>query len=120
MFWGIRLQKTSFEIYENNFKEKLSYKINLVCSTKKDFNQFKNLNLPSLVLHYRPKNFYNLLNSANVAVISGGILLQEAVFLGVPSIVVPQYKHQKKLERKFGKMAAVGRLKILVLTIKNC
>ena len=100
-------------------EEKLSYKINLVCSTKEDFKKFKNLNLPSLVLHYRPKHFYNLLNSANVAVISGGILLQEAVFLGIPSIVVPQYKHQKKIGKKIQKDGGCWKVKNISLDYKE-
>ena len=49
-----------------------------------------------------PKNFYELLMTSDIALISGGVLLQEALYLGIPSIVLPQYEHQKKAatERK--------------------
>lgn len=47
-----------------------------------------------------PKNFYELLMSSDLALISGGVLLQEALYFGIPSIVLPQYIHQKNAAKE--------------------
>ena len=51
-------------------------------------------------LLYRPDNFYELLGSADIAIISGGILLQECLFMGIPAYVIPQYDHQLKVAKE--------------------
>ena len=45
-------------------------------------------------LHFRPANFLELLSSASFAVVSGGVILQTCMYLGIPSFVIPQYEHQ--------------------------
>lgn len=50
--------------------------------------------------YYRPKNFYELLRDADIALISGGILLQEAGYFGIPSYIIPQYNHQLDAAKK--------------------
>ena len=69
------------------------YKIDLVLSNNTYNKTHINKN-PRIKTHYRPKNFYELLKDADIALISGGILFQEAQYLGIPSYVIPQYEHQ--------------------------
>lgn len=82
-----------------------SYEINIVLASENSIhcgNEFgDNVNL-----FYRPNNFYELLNRAHIAIISGGILLQECLFMGIPAYVFPQYDHQFKIakEKEFAKM----------------
>jgi spore coat polysaccharide biosynthesis predicted glycosyltransferase SpsG/ribosomal protein S18 acetylase RimI-like enzyme len=69
-----------------------SYEINIVLSNqghKKYIYSAKNIKL-----YYQPNNFYELLKDSNIAIISGGIIFQEALYLGIPTFVMPQYKHQ--------------------------
>ena len=42
-----------------------------------------------------------MLNSSYLAIISGGVLLQETIYLGVPAWVKPQYIHQKNLAKHY-------------------
>jgi len=50
-----------------------------------------------------PKNIYELMNNADLAIISAGITLYEICCLGVPSIVIPQVKHQSDIALEFAK-----------------
>ena len=70
-----------------------SFQITIVVSQPKDLNLSIALS-ENITLLYKPVNFFELLNSASLALISGGILLQEAVYLGVPALIFPQYQHQ--------------------------
>ena len=69
------------------------FQITIVVSQPKDLNLSIALS-ENITLLYKPVNFFELLNSASLALISGGILLQEAVYLGVPALIFPQYQHQ--------------------------
>ena len=74
------------------------YKINIVLSNnidKKNIYEAKNVNFL-----YKPDNFYNLLKDSDLAIISGGIILQEALYLGIPTFVLPQYKHQYNIAKE--------------------
>lgn len=48
-----------------------------------------------------PKNIYELMDNADLAIISAGITLYEICCLGVPSIVIPQVKHQSDIAIEF-------------------
>lgn len=75
-----------------------SIEINIVLSNnvnKKNICTEKNMNL-----YYQPDNFYELLKGSDIAIISGGVIFQEAAYLGVPTFVVPQYKHQYDIANK--------------------
>ena len=45
-------------------------------------------------LWFRPDNFYQMLSKSSICIVSGGILFQEAMYLGIPSIIIPHYDHQ--------------------------
>lgn len=63
-------------------------------------------NLNRFHFYRNPKNFNELLSSSDVALISGGLTLFQAVAHGVPSVVLPQYAHQVKNARQLEKMGA--------------
>tara|TARA_Y100000590_G_scaffold344798_1_gene394302 strand:- start:2607 stop:4271 length:1665 start_codon:yes stop_codon:yes gene_type:complete len=46
-------------------------------------------------IYSRPKNFFELLKQSTLAIISGGVLFQESMYLGIPAFIIPQYKHQE-------------------------
>jgi len=46
--------------------------------------------------YYNRKNFYNKMINSDIAIISGGLILFDALFLNLPVICIPQYLHQKK------------------------
>ena len=54
----------------------------------------------NIEIYYRPENFFELLKESNYAIISGGVLLQESMYLGIPSFVLPQYDHQLDIAKK--------------------
>lgn len=56
-----------------------------------------------IVVHQRPSDFYKLLRSSDLAIVSGGLTAFACAQLGVPAIGIPQYEHQieniERLER---------------------
>tara|TARA_B100000212_G_scaffold220598_1_gene167066 strand:- start:6478 stop:8130 length:1653 start_codon:yes stop_codon:yes gene_type:complete len=99
-FGGLDHKDYFINIYESLEELSLKYEVNVVLSeNNKDFltKKHKKINF-----FYRPSNFYEILKSSDIAIISGGIMLQETTYLGIPSIVLPQYDHQRKiaLQRK--------------------
>ncbi len=74
------------------------YELNIVLSNnfdEKTLDDIKNVNFLR-----KPKDFYGLLNDSELAIISGGIIFQEALYLGIPTFVIPQYKHQHQVAKK--------------------
>ena len=52
----------------------------------------KNANIQ---IHRDPSNFYNILANSDAALVSGGLIMHTAIYLGVPTYVVSQYEHQE-------------------------
>ena len=52
---------------------------------------------------YTRNNFYKRMSSADIVIISGGLILFDAFFLKLPIICIPQYLHQKKNVKKLKK-----------------
>ena len=50
-----------------------------------------------------PIEFYKILAEADIAIVSGGLILYDCVRYGVPSISVAQYQHQKETILEFSK-----------------
>ena len=51
--------------------------------------------MPKNVIFYKnPKNFYQLLRNADIALVAGGITMFEVAAMGIPSISIPQHLHQ--------------------------
>ena len=46
---------------------------------------------------YNNKNFYDKLSISDYAIISGGLIVFDAIKYNLPIISLPQYFHQKKL-----------------------
>ena len=89
-----------------------SYEINIILASEDDFHCMPLLG-DNVNLLYRPLNFYDLLERAHIAIISGGILLQECLHMGVPAYVIPQYDHQFKIAKEkniSGLLVGVGNL----------
>ena len=59
---------------------------NEVVKRKLRFNNFKIL--------VNPKNFYYLASKADIAIVGGGLTLFEFAAMGIPTISIPQHKHQ--------------------------
>ena len=57
-------------------------------------------------LFLSPENLIEIMKSADVAITAAGIALYELAALGVPSIVIPQAKHQEDIAKAFEKSGA--------------
>jgi UDP-2,4-diacetamido-2,4,6-trideoxy-beta-L-altropyranose hydrolase len=57
-------------------------------------------------LFFSPENLIEIMKSADVAITAAGIALYELSALGVPSIVIPQAKHQEDIVKAFEKSGA--------------
>tara|TARA_B100000927_G_C16412825_1_gene447986 strand:- start:33 stop:1097 length:1065 start_codon:yes stop_codon:yes gene_type:complete len=69
-----------------------------------------------VALHIRPDNFMEKLENADLAILSGGLTIFDAVSRGIPVIGIPQYRHQLiTIEKLSEKMAAVGGSKKMTL-----
>ena len=91
-------QKHLFHISDYLKQIPIAWKINIVVSNQDDLN----INIGSLKnvhLYFKPDNFYEMLQESSAAIISGGILLQEAIYLGIPSFIIPQYEHQFEISQ---------------------
>lgn len=55
---------------------------------------------------FSPENLIEIMKSADVAITAAGIALYELAALGVPSIVIPQAKHQEDIVKAFEKSGA--------------
>lgn len=75
---------------------------------KRELNQFlhKGSRRKYTILHNTP-DFTKLLAEADLAVISGGLTLFQAMSIGLPSIVLCQYKHQLETASKFERKEAI-------------
>lgn len=60
----------------------------------------------NLKLFYNPKNFVEIIKNVDMAITAAGIALYEFAALGIPSIAIPQYKHQVDIARAFEKSRA--------------
>lgn len=68
---------------------------------RNELDDFLKKSKRSFKVYSQPKNFGELLDQADVAVISGGFTLFEAMARCVPSIVICQYKHQVETARRY-------------------
>lgn len=57
-------------------------------------------------LLFNPKNLIEIMKSADIAITAAGIALYELATLGIPSIVIPQAKHQEDIAKAFEKSGA--------------
>lgn len=63
--------------------------------------------LDGVTVVQEPPNFSTLLQSADVAVLNGGLTLLEAVANGIPAVAVPQYPHQAATIKRLSQRGAV-------------
>ena len=69
-------------------------------------NEFLSETNRKFCLFFSPKNLIEIMKSADVAITAAGIALYELAALGVPSIVIPQAKHQEDIAKAFEKSGA--------------
>lgn len=81
------------KIFKSEIFDSDIYEVNVVLSNNHNDEILKEKKNYKILRN--PKNFYELLMTSDIALISGGVLLQEALYFGIPSIVLPQYSHQK-------------------------
>jgi spore coat polysaccharide biosynthesis predicted glycosyltransferase SpsG len=82
----------SLESIDN--KIELNVIIGLAYPKKEELNKFLNKYRHQCNLYVNPSNFNELLDQADIAIISGGLTLYQALSRGIPSIVISQYDHQ--------------------------
>jgi spore coat polysaccharide biosynthesis predicted glycosyltransferase SpsG len=83
------------------FDKKINFKIiiNSVSynKIKKELNeQYKKKIFRNISFFVSPRNYNNIFLNCDLAICSGGLTLFEACALGVPTIALPQNKHQQK------------------------
>jgi len=61
-----------------------------------------------IILHQRPTDYYKLLSSSDIAIVSGGLTAFECAYAGIPAIGIPQYEHQLE---NFNRLEVRGCLK---------
>ena len=89
-----------------------NYDVNIVASNSDSVDIASNRK-ENITIYYQPDNFFELLKQSHMAIISGGILLQEAMYLGIPAYVVPQYDHQLNIavqQKEKGMILGVSQL----------
>lgn len=73
-----------------------------------ELNVFLKRSKRNFTVYFQPKNFGDLFDQADIAVVSGGLTLFEAMARGIPSIVIYQHEHQVETARRYeGKRATV-------------
>ena len=55
----------------------------------------------------RTENYFKILLKADIAILSGGLTIFNAIYGGVPSIAIPQYQHQLKTLKKLKSYKAI-------------
>ena len=97
-FGGYDKRKLFFFLMKNFHKIDSKYRFNLIFGFEKEkvnsqilkyISKFENINT-----FFRPKNYSDILFKTDLAIISGGLTLIEFLSIGVPTIALPQYKHQ--------------------------
>jgi len=71
-----------------------------------ELNSFMKRSKRGFKVYSQPKNFGELLEKADLAVVSGGATLFEAMARGVPSLTICQYRHQVETAKKYEKRGA--------------
>ena len=66
-----------------------------------ELNNFLKQSKRNFSAYFQPKNFSELFDQADMAIVSGGLTLFEAMARGIPSMVVAQYEHQTETARKY-------------------
>jgi spore coat polysaccharide biosynthesis predicted glycosyltransferase SpsG/ribosomal protein S18 acetylase RimI-like enzyme len=74
---------------------------------KKELNQFLTQSNRNFKIFYNPDNFNELLDHADIAIISGGLTLFQSLSRGIPSLIISQYDHQLKTTKKFANLNAL-------------
>jgi len=71
---------------------------------KKYQDKIKNLKkISHIKLHVFPSNYHKIISSADLAISTGGLSIFEFSAFGIPSIGIPQYKHQLRTIQKLAK-----------------
>ena len=71
---------------------------------KKYQDKIKSLKkISHIKLHVFPSNYHKIISSADLAISTGGLSIFEFSAFGIPSIGIPQYKHQLRTIQKLAK-----------------
>jgi spore coat polysaccharide biosynthesis predicted glycosyltransferase SpsG len=68
----------------------------VMVSWRNKIDQFLASDMCNVDLFVRPNDFYERLSNADLAVVSGGLTVFQALAMGVPVIGLPQYEHKNK------------------------
>tara|TARA_B100001057_G_scaffold380610_1_gene386351 strand:- start:1469 stop:2494 length:1026 start_codon:yes stop_codon:yes gene_type:complete len=108
-FGGYDVNNFSSLLINHLLKINLKIKIDLVVSNlneielkrfEENCNKINQNTGNEINLYHRPDNFYQLLNEADISIVSGGMMAFESVQYGIPTIGVAQYEHQKRNLRR--------------------
>jgi|SaaInlStandDraft_3_1057020.scaffolds.fasta_scaffold32978_2 spore coat polysaccharide biosynthesis predicted glycosyltransferase SpsG len=75
-----------------------------------NFNADKISPCANVQIVYRPENLFKHIAGAKLAVISGGNMMYESIYLGVPSVVIAHNKHQETFSMNANKYGCVSYL----------
>jgi len=111
-FGGFDKNKIIKKIYKifSNFK-KIQFYIDS-SNTRKDKNIF----------YYHRNNFFKKMSKSDLVICSGGLTSFDAINLNIPTLCIPQYKHQIeniKITSKMGLLKYIKNDKNLVLELQN-
>ena len=53
--------------------------------------EYKNYNIN---IHYNSIDYYSIIKDSDIGIVSGGITMFEYAYMGIPTVSVPQHKHQ--------------------------
>lgn len=87
--------------------ENLDEKVEIVvaiggaCKYRNELNDFLKKSKRNFKVYYQPKNFGELLDQADISIVSGGFTLFEAMARCIPSIVICQYEHQVETAKRY-------------------
>jgi UDP-2,4-diacetamido-2,4,6-trideoxy-beta-L-altropyranose hydrolase len=85
-----------------SFRRGKAFEVNLILGPLSDgkliidAKQFIHDSLPNANLFVDPDNFIDLINDSDMAIVSGGVILTECIFLGVPTISMIIAENQKE------------------------
>lgn len=103
----LNLTLKTMKALENLDKEiDIAVVVDVAYAHRNELNNFIKKSKRNFRIYFQPKNIGALFDQADIAVISGGLTLFEAMARGIPSLVLCQYEHQVETARRYEKKRA--------------
>jgi len=103
----LNLTLKTIKALENlNKKIEIVVVIGNIYKHKNELNAFLKKAKRRYKVYFQPKRFGEILDRTDIAVVSGGATLFEAMARGVPSVTICQYEHQLKTAKRYERSGA--------------